>query len=95
MHYKKNYDSEKKKLYRFKMAAAKWPILFHVISNLAEIWKKKNTFPKESSNEFWLIVREHKYIYLAEIKIKILIRGWFKGQRGKALFRTAKIATLC
>ena len=42
------------------------------------IWpkfEKKNnkqtnkSFPKEFFNEFWLIGREHEYIYIAEMKI--------------------------
>ena len=43
--------------------------LFCVILILAKIWKKKNTFPKKCFNEFCLIVRQHEYIYIAEIKI--------------------------
>ena len=39
--------------------------LFRVISILAKIWK--TTFPKEFSNEIWLKVEEHEYIYITEI----------------------------
>ena len=39
--------------------------------------KKKNTFPKDFFNEFWLIIREYKYIYIAAIKqrMEIFIPG--------------------
>ena len=32
--------------------------------------KKKNTFPKEFFNEFWLKVGEHKCIYITKITFK-------------------------
>ena len=51
----------------------------NVISILAKIWK--TTFPKEILNEFWLIVRQYKYIYIAEIKM-----GFFFYFRGKTIF---------
>ena len=43
-----------------------------IISISAIVWKKKkkNTFPKEVFNEIWLIIRDHEYINIAEIKIE-------------------------
>ena len=32
--------------------------------------KNQNTFPKEFSNEIWLKVGEHEYIYITEIKFE-------------------------
>ena len=51
---------------------SKWgpnnPFLFLVILILDKILK---TFlPKEFFNEFWFVVRQHEYIYIAEIKIQ-------------------------
>ena len=62
----KNQNSAKKlkMLYRFKMAA-KYPIFISRHSNFGQIWK--TTFPKEFSNEIWLKVGEHEYIYITEI----------------------------
>ena len=38
-------------------------------SHVTKIWK--NTFPMEFSNEIWLKVGEHEYIYICEIKFEI------------------------
>ena len=42
---------------------------FLVISILAKIGEKKGR--GEFFNEFWLIVRQFEYIYIAEIKLEI------------------------
>ena len=65
----KNHNSEKKNVVPFQNGCQITDFFFRVISILAKIGK--NTFPKEFFNEFWLIVRQHRilYIYIGEIKI--------------------------
>ena len=53
-------------LYPFKMAAKK-SILILGHFDFGKTFE--NHFPKGILHEFWLIVRQHKYIYIAEIKI--------------------------
>ena len=59
--------------------AAKWASLFHISLISAKIWK--TTFPKEFFSEIWLIIGDHEYINIAEIKnLKFSYRWDFRGK---------------
>ena len=58
----------------------------------AKNWK--TAFPKEFFNKIWLIIEEHKYIYIAEIKFeKKLFRYDFRGKTNFKFWR--QNANLC
>ena len=86
-------ENKNEMLYRFKMAA-KWPsFISRHFAILAKIWRK-NKFPKRIFNEFWLIGRQHEYIYIAETKIGNF-NFWVILGAKHFFFRTAKNANLC
>ena len=77
-------------LYPFKMVAEKSIFIFGHF----DFGKKfENHFPKGILHEFWFIVRQHKYIYIAEIKIGNFYSQATKGQN--IFFRKEQNAYLC
>ena len=80
-----------KKLYRFKMAAKITDFYFASFRFWPKFEGKKNTFPKEFFNVFWLIVGQHEYIYIAKIKIGNFYSQVILGAK-QFFFRTAKNA---
>ena len=70
--------------------AAKLPIFvshhFDFGDNLKKKKKKKKTFPQEFFNKIWLIIGDHEYINIAEIKIVNFYSSGILG--AKHFFRT-------
>ena len=91
MHYENHYSAKKIEFCTLSKWRANNRYVFRVISILTNILK--TTFPKEFFSEFWLIIRQHEYIYIAEIKME---NFYFRAILGvKCFFRMVKNANFC